>query len=60
MVKLMGVTILTDVTSDDLIFNSLFRFQIHFSSSTKHLINDKLPKQLQYTKLLSLIILHIS
>ena len=30
--------------------------QIHFSASTKHLINDKLPKQMHYT----ILLLHIS
>ena len=30
--------------------------QIHFSASTKHLINGKLPKQLHYT----ILLLHIS
>ena len=39
-------------TSVLVIFNSLFS-----SASTKHLINDKLPKQLHNTKLL---LLHIS
>ena len=39
-------------------FNSILYSdcQIHFSASTKHLINDKLPKQLHYT----ILLLHIS
>ena len=39
-------------------FNSILYSdcQIHFSASTKHLINDKLPKQIHYT----ILLLHIS